>query len=361
MAHGARLVGVLVLVVALAGATGCTADSGRDIEALENPTPTTLEPYVEPEFADTSDVALAAVAPGPPLAFPVTIRGGDASLSGTLTGPDGAVARGRVRLERFVGRASAVLEVATDAQGRWSAKGILGGRYRVRGWRQPDVAMNSSSLLFLGADETRRIDLAATAQGDVDVQAAITTTTPRVDQRTTVVALVTRHEVDGDGIVQGVPLTGTVATLSAGAGWDLPVPEVAVDGDGGVRWTVTCTATRPADLVITAGEGTARLTVPTCLPPVEPSPTTTTPDEPDADFPVGADFTPPFAGPLPPGTYEVVDAPASCAVVYEVWEDAAWSSDRRTATGAAALVLDTFARNVETVGDAPPCTYERTA
>ena len=53
----------------------------------------------------------------------------------------------------------AELEVATDAQGHWSAKGILGGRYRVRGWRRPDVAMNSSNLLFLGADEDGHVDL----------------------------------------------------------------------------------------------------------------------------------------------------------------------------------------------------------
>ena len=50
MAHGARLVVVVGVVVALATAAGCGADSGHDIEALENPTPTTLEPYVEPEL-----------------------------------------------------------------------------------------------------------------------------------------------------------------------------------------------------------------------------------------------------------------------------------------------------------------------
>lgn len=362
MAHGARLVVVVGVVVALAAAAGCSADSGRDIEALENPTRTTLEPYVEPEFADTSDVDLAAVAPGPPVAFPVTIRGGDASLSGTLTGPDGPVARGRVRLERFVGETSAVLEVATDGQGRWSAKGILGGRYRVRGWRRPDVAMNSSNLLFLGAEEDGRVDLTASAQGEVDVQVALTSTTPTIDRPTSVTALITRHAVDADGIVQGVPLTGTVATITAGAGWDLPTPEVTVDAAGGARFTVTCLVTRPADLVVTAGEGSARITVPACLAPVDPSPTTTSPaEEPTAEFPVGSDFTPPFAGPLPPGTYAVVDAPASCALVFEVWEDGAWGTDRRTATGTDDLVLDTYARNLETVGDAPACTYERTA
>ncbi len=362
MAHGARLVVVVGVVVALAAAAGCSTDSGHDIEALANPTPTTLEPYVEPEFADTSHVDLAAVAPGPPLAFPVTIRGGDASLSGTLTGPDGPVARGRVRLERFVGQTSAELEVATDGQGRWSAKGILGGRYRVRGWRRPDVAMNSSNLLFLGAEEDGHVDLTATAQGEVDVQAALTSTMPTIDQPTTVIALITRHAVDADGVVQGVPLTGTVAPVTAGAGWDLPIPEVTVDAAGGAQFRVTCLVARPADLVITAGEGSARITVPACQARVDPSPTTTEPiDEPDADFAVGSTFTPPFAGPLPAGTYEVVDAPASCAVVFEVWEDGAWSPDRRTATGTEALVLDTFARNLETVGDAPACTYERTA
>lgn len=362
MAHGARLVVVVGVVVALATAAGCGADSGHDIEALENPTPTTLEPYVEPEFADTSHVDLAAVAPGPPVAFPVTIRGGDASLSGTLTGPDGPVVRGRVRLERFVGETSAELEVATDAQGHWSAKGILGGRYRVRGWRRPDVAMNSSNLLFLGADEDGHVDLTATAQGQVDVQAALTTTSPTIDRATTVTALITRHAVDADGIVQGVPLTGTIATLDAGAGWDIPTPEVTVDDAGSAQFVVTCQVTRPADLVLTAGEGSTRITVPSCRPPVDPSPTTTDPtDEPVADFALGSTFTPPFAGPLPSGTYQVVDAPASCALVYEVWEDGAWSPDLRTATGTDALVLDTYARNLDTVGDAPACTYERTA
>ena len=360
MAHGARLVGVLALLVALAAA-GCSADTGRDIEAVHNPTRTTLEPFVEPEFADTRSVDLAAVPPGAPLAFPVTIRGGDASLSGTLAGPEGPVARGRVRLERFVGQASATLEVATDGQGRWSAKGIQGGRYRVRGWRRPDLGMNSSTVLFLGAEDDQTLALDATAQGEVDVQAALLTPTPTVDVAVTVVALITRHEVDGDGIVQGVPLTGTTATLATGAGWEIAAPEATVDGAGEARWTLTCTASRPGDLVITAGEGVGRITVPGCTQPAPPTTATTVPDEPDADFPVGEQFTPPFAGPLPPGSYTVVDDPASCGLVFEVWVDGDWSDERRTSTTTATLVLETFARNLATVGDAPACTYERTA
>lgn len=363
MAHGSRLVVALALVGVLVAAGGCTADRGHDIDSLHNPTRTTLEPFVEPHFDDTRGVALDPVAPSAPIAFPVSIRGGDASLSGTLTGPDGPVPRGRVRLERFVGEASAALDVVTDARGRWNAKGIQGGRYRVRGWRMPDLAMNSSTVLFLAAEEDRTVDLAAEAQRGVDVQAALLTPTPTIGTFVTVTALVTRHQVDGDGVVQGIPLSGTAATVT-GSGWDIPSPQAFVDGEGAARWTVSCAVPRPADLLVSAGEGVARVAVTACNRPAGPSvpsTSTTVPDEPTADFAVGSSFTPPFAGPLPAGTYAVVGDAASCALVYETWADGAWSADRRTATGTAPLVLDTFARNLDTVGDAPPCTYERTS
>lgn len=359
MAHGSRLVAALVCSVALLATAGCGADSGRDIAAVENPTRTTLEPYVEPQFDDTRGVALAPVAPGPAVAFPVTIRGGEASLAGTLSGPDGEpVARGRVRIERFVGSSSAVLEVTTNAAGRWSAKAILGGRYRVRGWRMPDLAMNASTVVFLGADESRGVDLTTTLQGGVDLQADLLTAVPMIDAPVTVSALVTRHQVDGDGVVQGVPLSGIIATLTGPAGWEISSPQAGVDSEGEVTWTVRCQTTRPGDLVVSAGGQSARITVVACN---RPAPPTTVPDEPVAEFPVGAIFTPPFAGPLPAGTYAVVGEFASCALVYEVWAGDGWSANRATAIGTEALVLRTFARNLDTVGDTPPCTYERTS
>lgn len=361
MAHGSRLVATLVCSVALVATVGCGADSGRDIDAVENPTRTTLEPYVEPQFDDTRGVALAPVAPGPAVAFPVTIRGGEASLAGTLTGPDGEpVARGRVRIERFVGSSSAVLEVATNAAGRWSAKAILGGRYRVRGWRMPDLAMNASNVLFLGAEESRGVDLTTTLQGGVDVQADLLTAVPTVDVAVTVSAVVTRHQVDGDGVVQGVPLSGTIATLTGPAGWEISSPQAGVDAGGEVTWTVRCQTTRPGDLVVSVGGQSARITVVACNRPSPPT-TVTVPDDPVADFPVGTSFTPPFAGPLPAGIYTVVGEVASCALVYEVWEGDRWGANRATATGTDPLVVRSFARNLATVGDTPPCTYERTS
>ena len=85
----------------------------------------------------------------------------------------------------------------------------------------------------------------------------------------------------------------------------------------------------------------------------------TSEDEPQTNFPVGSSFTPPFAGPIPPGTYQVTDAGGSCALVYETWDVEAWSTDRVTNTSTSAFVLDTFARNLETLGDTPACSYRR--
>ena len=362
MAYGSRLVTALAVVAALVAGAGCATDSGHEIDALRNPTVTTLEPFVEPHFDDTRGVALTAVTPGPPLAFPVTVLGGDASLSGSLTGPDGPVALGRVRLERFVGSSSASLDLTTNDRGLWKAKGIAGGRYRVRGWRMPDLAMDSSTTLFLGADDSLVGELAGPRQGGVDVQAALLTSSPTIAEPVTVGALVTRHEVDADGVVQGVPLSGTVATLSAAAGWEVTEPQAVVDADGGARWTLTCGRASPADLVVTADGRSVTVPAPSCNRPVAPASTVPPSSrEPSADFPVGRRFTPPFDGPLPAGSYTVIESVTSCALVFERWVDGAWSADRATATGTDPFVLDTFARNLASLGAAPACTYERTA
>lgn len=362
LAHVSRGMAAFVALAALVAVAGCSADTGHDIAALRNPTPTTLEPFVDPQFDDTRGVTLPTVPPGPTVAFPVTIQGGDASLSGTLSGPGGPVSGGRVRLERFVGQSSAVLEVTTGAAGHWNARGLLGGRYRVRGWRMPDLAMNSSTVLFLGAHEAQRVTLDTSAQGGVDIQAELLTPTPTIGVSVTVVALITRHEVDRDGVVQGVPLAGRVVTLDGAAGWDISTPQATVDGAGQARWTLACASTRPSDLLISSGTGVARITVPACLRSASTTATsTTTPVQPTADFPVGSHFTPPFAGPIPAGTYEVVARRPSCALVYQRFDDGAWSQDRVMVTGSDPVVLDTFAQDLRTAGDAPPCTYERTA
>jgi hypothetical protein len=94
----------------------------------------------------------------------------------------------------------------------------------------------------------------------------------------------------------------------------------------------------------------------TCIEPVVVPPPV---DEPDPDFDVGQSFTPPFAGPIPAGTYTVVDDPGTCALTYEAWTGEGWDPARRTATGTGSIQIPVIARDLEALGDSPACTYER--
>ena len=352
-----------LLAVAVAGALAlgaCSHGSGAPEPEAASPS-TTVRPFREAEFPDTRGVDLTEVQGGAGDPAPIPIWGGDATLNGVLTGPEGPVVGGRVRLERFVGRVSSSVEITTNQEGRWRARGIHGGRYRVRGWRIPDLAMNQSIVLFLGASEERTVDLRPTEQGGVDVQALLLDAAPMIGQPVTLTALVTRHVVDINGVVQARPLAGVGVTLASSAGWE-GLGERAVDGEGRVEWVLTCTTEAPAPLRLRAGDGSLTVPAPACRP--QPSPVPPPEDRidpPVADFAVGSSFTPPFAGPLPAGTYEVTETTGACALVYERWAGGRWATQRTTNTSTTGFTLDTFARNLETLGATPPCTYRRTA
>jgi hypothetical protein len=76
---------------------------------------------------------------------------------------------------------------------------------------------------------------------------------------------------------------------------------------------------------------------------------------------VGARFTPPIAGPIGPGTYEVVESSGTCAFVYQPYFDGRWQDELQTASGTGQIQLGTFARDLEPLGGASACTYERVA
>jgi hypothetical protein len=161
-----------------------------------------------------------------------------------------------------------------------------------------------------------------------------------------------------NGIVRADPLAGLAVRLVAPAGWQGAEGERRVDGEGRVDWTLTCTAPSPSSLRIVAGQGELTVAAPFCREPDRGAPPPED-DQPQTNFPVGSSFTPPFGGPLPAGRYEVTETSGTCALVYEVWDGAAWSDERVTNTSTLGLTLDTFARNLETLGDTPPCTYRR--
>ena len=129
-----------------------------------------------------------------------------------------------------------------------------------------------------------------------------------------------------------------------------------VDGAGRVDWTFTCTAAGSVSARVVA-LGTETTVSATCVAPVVVPPPV---EVPRPDFPIGSAFTPPYAGPLPAGTYTIVDDPGACALTYEAWTGSDWAPARRTITGTGVISIPVISRSLEALGDSPACTYERT-
>lgn len=347
----------------VAGAILATACSSGGTTPAAVPGPdTTVAPIEAPaQLPDTRNVALAAVPGDPPPEGEITVRGGDADLVGVVRGPDGPVAGATVLLERFASDRRASLDVRTDRTGRFRALDVHGGRYRIRAWKAPTLALTTPALHFIRDDTRTTVDLDVTSHDGLDVQAVVDRSAPLVDQAVTVTALVTDQQVDGRGIVTAPAAERSAVRLTAGPGWRLDAPAaVTVNGDGRAVWTVTCTAPGPSALTVRAGSDAAVTIATSCQEPVE-APEVDDDPPPAPDFAIGSTFTPPFAGELPAGRYAVVTSPGSCGISFQRYTNGGWDENRSTATGTTEFVVSTAVRDVRVIGDSQPCTYERVA
>jgi hypothetical protein len=354
---------VALTLVGLLSAGACSPDGPDDPfdEADFQPGdgPDIGPPPAEVDLPDTRGVLLQPVPGQLELAVPVKVYGGDAELFGQVSGPAGQTGGGVVRLERFVGVESAVVEVPVAADGSWRARRLIGGRYRVRAYRSPDLAMLSSQVFFLPAENEVRLDLTVGRFGGIDVQAAFLASSIPVGASATVTALAQEIAVDADGIVRGTPLVGATITADGGAGWQIDDAARTVGADGTASWTVTCAEASPGDITISVNGGSTTVEAPCYQPaaaPVDPGPGD---DQPIAVVEVGDRFTPPIDGPVGPGTYRVVESSGTCAFVYQPFVDGSWAAERRTASGTGDIVLDGFGRDLQPLGSTTPCTYER--
>jgi hypothetical protein len=344
----------------VAGVVAVACTGGGPPPEVEAAPSSTVPPIEAPTpLPDTRGVTLAGVAGTVPAPPPLAVRGGDADLVGTVTGADGPVPDAVVLLERFVADRRAALTVRTDAEGRFRARQVHGGRYRIRSWRAPDLALTIPELRFVRADEETTVDLMVTEHDGLTVQAVTSARAPLVGESVTVTALVTRQRVDGRGIVSAPAADGARVILSAGPGWQVDGRAAqAVDGSGRASWSVTCAEAGSARLDVRSGDGTVVIDT-SCRAPVEEPESPAGDPAPDTDFPLGDRFSPPFAPPLPAGSYDVVESPGSCGISFERYVDGAWETDRRTATGTNGFVASTPFRDVRVIGDSPPCLYER--
>ena len=354
-----RRVLVCALVLAALGLSSCSDGDEDPFAALrERPNEPTVEPIdLEADLPDTRGVDLAGVNAYPTGPIEIDVLGGGATLEGQVTGPDGPVAGAQVLLERFVGEQSGSLEVVSRSDGTWRARDIHGGRYRVRAWQAPRLGMTESHVVFINADAVTPLDLDLVPHEGADVQAVLSASSVWVGGSVSVTALATRDEVDANGILRTIPDEGALATLTVPDGWTLEgPPQRAAAADGRISWRLTCREPGSSALGLSAPGVSRTLSLGcTVSPPPVPIPT----PPPATDFPIGDEFTPPFGGPIPAGTYRVTQHSGTCGLVYQPWVNGSWSPQTVTVTGRGTISVPTIARDLRTVSGVPACTYER--
>ena len=262
----ARVRVVLVAAVAVLGAgTGLAGCGPAEVEALPRPPPTQpLASTSSTAPVNYADVRLEGVRGRNRTT--VTMGPGQARLTGTVVGPDGPVSGAVVHAERFVGDAAASAEVTTGADGGWALSGVLGGRYRVRAWRSPDLAQLDAEVLFLEAKESRHLSLAVTRFGGTSTDSAIAPDPPPVNQPANLVVRLSQRSVDERGVVRTVPVPRMALTLSGVGQWLVSSPaSAATDSSGSVTWNLTCLAPGPQPLVVTVGATAVPLDLPPCV------------------------------------------------------------------------------------------------
>jgi hypothetical protein len=260
------------LLVALLLVTGaCSSNPGalpKVPDLIKNPATTTTE-------VDYSQIPLKGVAGRGPTTS-IVIGPGQATVAGNVIGDDGAVPAATVEVQRVANGATATAMVQTADDGSWSMPQILGGHYRVRAWRAPDLAQTTWSAVFLGSAESKNVQLRVRTVGGLSVEASIAPDPPRLGEDANLVALVTQKVVDDQGVVRATPQANVEVDLVTSSGWRiLSANPDTTNSNGEAAWTLRCRATGHQPLAVNVGAETIPLTVSSCE-DTTPETTTTT-------------------------------------------------------------------------------------
>lgn len=276
MAAARRLhVALAPALAALALAGACSGASTATEPLPPPPSTSALAPTTA--AVDYSGVALPGVATGRTTTTALPLGPGRASLSGRVVAPDGAAVEGAtVRVERLSGAAVATMDLLSVADGAWTVPGILGGRYRIRAWRQPDLALTQPALVFLGASQEGAVELKLEKHFGTTPLPSVSPLKPLVGQPTNLVLQLSTRSVDTAGVVVGAPVAGATVELAGGSGWTVALANpTTTDGAGRARWQLVCMApgAQPMRLVVNGIEQ-FHLALPACGEPPPPSTTT---------------------------------------------------------------------------------------
>ncbi|MHB8464229.1 MAG: carboxypeptidase-like regulatory domain-containing protein, partial [Acidimicrobiales bacterium] len=205
----------------------------------------------------------------------VSVTPGAAALNGQVLDDAGAPVGGAtVHLERLVGTQLAVADVVALADGTFTAPGIIGGLYRVRAWRAPDLAIVDPQIFFLGSTETRTVNLQMQRFTGLQISSNIAPNPPIAGEPANLVVLVAASTVAADGTVHGQGKPGVEVVLTGDGAWSVAGSATATTGPTGTAsWQLTCEALGQQSLSVIVG---ATNSFPLGLPACAPVPSTTT-------------------------------------------------------------------------------------
>jgi hypothetical protein len=351
----AGLIGLVGLLLAACSSPKHAASAPTRFNPLASTTTSTIDPNALhlPEgfqLPDTRFVSLEPVTGKDQPVPPIPVRGGNAIVEGTVSGPSGPAGGATVRIERWVGSASGAINVHADGGGHFAAPGLLGGHYKVRAWLQPSLATFDAATGFVPIHGTLQVNIVMQQHDAVTVQVAATAGQAAVGQGFGVVSLVTREQVDGNGIVVDAPVGGESVKLTTDHSVQIAGKNPAGTGTNGfVSWTLTCGTAGSFSVTATTKDGKATASLPPCT-----GGTTTTTEPVVIDVPIGGAFTTPADGPYPAGTYSA--SSSDCAVSYQGFVDGSWI-DRHSSGDT--LRLHNPSRHFRADPGAPDCTYTR--
>lgn len=259
----------LAVLTALVLLVGCSSNDPFD--ELPEPDPVDLESTTTTVAEDFSAVPLAPVQGS--TSTTVALGPGPMTIVGHVEGPDGVVSGAIVELERLVGDGSASTRVPTAADGTWNLENVLGGRYRIRAWKVPDL-VSAPQIVFIETTGQRAVDLQVETVGGARVDVAVAPDPPIVDEAVNLKVRVAERTVDADGLVRDEPVAGATVRLDGTGDWDVDEPNPSTTGgDGSALFRATCEDSGPQPLFATFTDGSSyALAIAAC---VEATPTST--------------------------------------------------------------------------------------
>jgi hypothetical protein len=272
-----RLAAVVLsaLVLLLPLLAGCSKKDGK---ALPAPNPGSTTTTTEPP--DLTQVPLEPIAvTGKPTSTTRPLGGGKATIAGRVVDTDGAPVAGAFVRALYYGDPNKpeVIEALSLADGTYRFDQVLGGRWRIRAWRTPELATLEDSTFFLGYSENRQVDLKVKAATDYVVTSSLAPNPPFTGSAVELAVLVMSQAVDDEGVIHRTPVGGAAVTLNIIGRWYLGTDATkATEATGRAAWTITCVEEGAQPITAVVGGKDWPLSIPACLDPASTSTTTAT-------------------------------------------------------------------------------------